>query len=90
MTRVESPGGTLTTAPLVVVGTFYCTPREATPHYEVHLAPDLGAPNPLVFVTVDEALYQDALDAEATAQRFVATWHAEDRRRVLDRLEAAP
>ena len=93
----------MTTAPLLVVQTFFCAPsRHAGAHYEVHLAPALPprAPRPLlpkhlchrctVLVTADAAVYQDALDAEGTPHRLRATWHADGRKQVLDRLELAP
>jgi hypothetical protein len=77
----------MTTAPLFVLQTYYC---ERAPHFEVQMAggddPDLVR---LIFKTDNEAAYLDALDAEGTAQRFIAHWHAERSVRILDALQPA-
>ena len=92
------------TAPLLVVATFYCTPRRDDPYYEIHLAPRAITPNPralvvahshlcacIVLRTRDDALYHDALDAEGTPHRVVATWHRGDgAARLLDALDVTP
>jgi len=75
----------MTTAPLLVLQTYYCA---RAPHFEVQLA---AGDDPdgvrLVFKTANETTYLDALDAEGTEQRFIAHWHPEGRVRVLDHLE---
>lgn len=90
------------TEPLLVVQTFFCAPhRGRREHYEIHLASDPPRPlmrvpvhrcdqRCLVLTTDDQALYDDAVDAEGTPQRVVATWHADHRQQILDRLEVAP
>jgi hypothetical protein len=89
----------MTTAPLLVVQTYYVPSRGAGARYELHLAPALPprAPRPLlprhlchhctVLVTTDSVAYQDAVAAEGTTRRCVATWHLEGRTAVLDELE---
>lgn len=90
-------------APLLVVATFYCEPRGAAPHYEVHLAPrEIDSPRGLivahshlcsclVLVTRDERIYADALDAEGTPARIVARYHrAGGKYGVIDALDIQP
>jgi len=78
---------TTKTGPLVVARTLYCA---RPPHYEIWLAGgDDPEGNALVFRTYDRALYDDALDAEDTPQRFIAHWHADRSVRILDRLQPA-
>ena len=91
----------MTTAPLLVVQTFFCAPsRQAGAHYEIHVAPEYREPprgfhlrhlclSCTVLVTTDDAAYQDALDAEGTAVHVIAHYHDEARTHVLDRLEVA-
>lgn len=90
-------------APLLVVATFYCTPRRGAPYFEVHLAPREINSSPrgllvahshlcscVVLQTRELAVYQDALDAEGTEHRVVATFHREGAVRVLDSLDVTP
>ena len=89
----------MTTGPLLVVQTFVCAPsRDAGAHYEIHLAPALPPHSPralqprhlchrcTVLVTADEALYQDALDAEGSPEPFIAHYHRDGVRLELDAL----
>ena len=104
MTGAESTSGagsppSTTSSPLLVVATFYCTPRGRAAYYEVHLAQRaITAPaglavahshlcSCLVLGTDNERLYQDALDAEGTPHRVVARWHRDGAFRVLDSLD---
>jgi hypothetical protein len=70
-------GPTHASAPLVVVQTYvHQVHAGEPPRYEVQLAPDHGDDaNLLVLITDNPAIYQDALDAEGTEQRFIARWH---------------
>lgn len=92
------------TAPLLVVATFYCEgkQRRAQPFYEIHLAARQVQTTPrgltvahshtctcLVLRTRDERLYHDALDAEGTEHRVVATWHRDAVGWWLDTLDVA-
>lgn len=76
---------TRTSPPLLVLQTYYC-PSRGDRSYEIQLGePD--ARQPLRLVTTDSVAYQDAVAAEGTTRRCVATWHLEGRTAVLDELE---
>jgi len=75
------------TGPLLVLQTYLCS---RAPKFEIQMAAgDDQDGVRLVFRTPHEAVYLDALDAEGTAQRFIAHWHPDQSVRVLDALEPA-
>lgn len=79
----------MVTGALVVVQTYYVPAGKHTPrgHFEVHMASAPTAPTHFVMRTENHQVYQDALDAEGTDARFLATWHADGKHRCLDTLE---
>lgn len=83
------------TPPVVVVQTYLVMSPRNGAYYELQLASDHGDDAPrLMLVTRDAGLYQRALEAEGSDQRFraashVGTFHDGRRVRVLDALEAA-
>lgn len=71
---------TRTTSDLVIVKTWYQTPRHEAPFYVLVGFPhgDTDA-QPEAFITRDADLWNEAVEHESAAGPVVVTWHAEKR-----------
>ncbi len=73
-----------TTEPLFVVQTYFVPNPGEDPHFEIQLAPDFQPKTPVsVFVTRDQALYNQAMACEGTSARVTLEYRDSTRKRLV-------